>query len=198
VRRRPARCLAANSKEDARLNTDGNNQYPSQSGSRNRNNSTLKGNNMTTRSTWYFHQSIAASGLAVMDSRIAWELRPDLWSGAQDCGISFRKNQKADGVQRMTATFEGFGPVLVFARSLDNLAKRLEWIVGRPVQELKPADPDAQPAVRTDFNQREVNAKEAERMEQVRKLAVEALPSHDCQRRRDIVAARQELGMPAV
>jgi hypothetical protein len=151
---------------------------------------------MTTRSTWYAHQCIAASGLAVMDHRIAWELRPDLWSGAQDCAFTFRKQQKADGVQRMTATFDGLGPVLVLARSLDNLAQRLEWIVGRPVLALKSADPEALPAVRTDFNQREVNAKEAERMEQVRKLAVEALPSHDCQQRRDIVAARAELGLP--
>ena len=35
---------------------------------------------MTNRSTWYAHQCLAASGLAVMDSRIAWQLRPDLWS----------------------------------------------------------------------------------------------------------------------
>ena len=60
---------------------------------------------MTTRSTWYAHQCIAASGIAVMDARIAWELRPDMWVGAQDCAFTFRKQQKADGVQRMTATF---------------------------------------------------------------------------------------------
>lgn len=151
---------------------------------------------MTTRSTWYTHQCIAASGIAVMDSRIAWELRPDLWSGAQDCLMTFRKKQKPDGVQRMMATFEGFGQVLVLARSLDNLEKRLEWIVGRPVLALQPAESEAQPVVREDFTRREVNAKEAERLEQVRKLAKEVPPVHDCQHRRDILAARAELSLP--
>ena len=151
---------------------------------------------MTTRSTWYTHQCIAASGIAVMDARIAYELRPDLWASNQDCFMTFRKAQNVEGVKRISATFAGGVPVLVLARSLDNLAKRLEWIVGCPVQDLKPADAEASPAVRTDFNQREVNAKEAARLEEVRKLAVEALPSHDCQQRRDIVAARRELGMP--
>jgi hypothetical protein len=41
------------------------------------------------------------------------------------------------------------------------------------------------------------NAKEAERLEQVRKLAVEDPPSHDCSRRREILEARRELGMAA-
>ena len=151
---------------------------------------------MTTRSTWYTHQCVASSGIAVMDPRIAYELRPDLWASDQDCFMTFRKAQKVEGVQRLTVTFEGYGPVLVVARSLDNLAKRLEWIVGRPVLDLKPAEAEGLPAVRTDFNQREVNAKEAERLEQVRKLSKELPPTHDCQHRRDILAARVELGMP--
>lgn len=153
---------------------------------------------MTTRSTWYVHQCIASSGLAVMDSRIAWQLRPDMWASDQDCFMTFRKAQNVEGVQRMTATFEGYGPVLVLARSLDQLAQRLQWIVGRPVLELKPAEPEALPAVPTDFNRIQVNAKEAERLEQVRKLSKEVPPSHDCQHRRDILAARSELGLPLV
>ncbi len=153
---------------------------------------------MNTRSTWYCHQSIAGSGIAVMDARIAWELRPDLWSGAQDCLMTFRKNQRPDGVMRLMVTFDGYGPVLVLARSMDNLEKRLEWIVGRPVVALKPADQEAPPADRVHFNRIEVNAKEAERLELVRKLAKEVPPSHDCQHRRDILAARHELGLPVV
>lgn len=151
---------------------------------------------MTTRSIWYTHQCIAGSGIAVMDARIAWELRPDLWSGAQDCAFTFRKNQKPDGVLRMMATLEEYGPVLVLARSMDNLEKRLEWIVGRAVLALNPADQEALTADRVDFNQREVSAKEAERLDGLRKLATEDMPSHDCQRRRDILAARSELGLP--
>ena len=149
-----------------------------------------------SRATWYAHQCIASSGLAVMASSIAWQLRPDLWSGVQDCALTFRKNQAPDGVTRLMVTFEGYGPVLVLARSLDNLAKRLEWIVGRPVLDLKPAEPEAPPAAHTDFNRLAVSAKEAERMEQVHKLAKEVPPVHDCQQRRDILAARAELGLP--
>ena len=151
---------------------------------------------MTSRSTWYTHQCVAASGIAVMDSRIAYELRPDLWASDQDCFMTFRKAQKVEGVQRLTVTFEGYGHVLVVARSLDNLAKRLEWIVGRPVLALKPAEPEAPPTAPTDFNRIQVNAKEAERLEQVHKLAKEVPPVHDCQQRRDILAARAELGLP--
>ena len=151
---------------------------------------------MTTRSTWYTHQCIASSGIAVMQPRIAYELRPDLWASDQDCFMTFRKAQNVEGVQRMTVTFEGYGPVLVLARSLDNLEQRLQWIVGRPVLNLKPAEAEAPPAAQTDFNRIQVNAKEAERLELVRKLAKEVAPPHDCQRRRDILAARVELGMP--
>ena len=75
-----------------------------------------------------------------MQPRIAYELRPDLWASDQDCFMTFRKTQNVEGVQRLTVTFEGYGPVLVLARSLDNLAQRLQWIVGRPVLNLKPGE----------------------------------------------------------
>lgn len=151
---------------------------------------------MTTRSTWYVHQCITSAGLAVMDSNIAWQLRPDLWSGAQDCAFTFHKNQKPDGVTRLMATFESYGPVLVLARSLDNLEKRLEWIVGKPVLKLVQAGPEVVPVSRPDPLRKEEVAKEAERLAHIRKLAIEELPSHDCHQRQEILAARRELGMP--
>lgn len=150
---------------------------------------------MTTRSTWYTHQCIAASGLAVMDSRIAWQLRPDLWSGAQDCAFTFRKQQNVDGAKRIVATFPSYGEVQVYARSLDNLGKRLEWIVGEAptaVVDWKPEAPAVSPQLAA---KREHNRKEVERLEDLRKLATEEPPSHDCSRRREILAARLELGM---
>lgn len=152
---------------------------------------------MSDRSSSFALQCLAASGIAIMDPRIAYELRPDMWASLQDCAITFRKNQKADRVLRMTATLEGLGPVLVLTRSLDQLAQRLEWIVGRTVRELKPADPEAPATERPNLLHKEAKAKETERMEQVRKLATEEPPSHDCSRRREILAARRELGMAA-
>lgn len=151
---------------------------------------------MTTRSTWYMHQCLSASGLAVMDSRIAWQLRPDLWSCAQDCGLTFRKQQNADRVRRVIATFPTYGDVLVMARSLDGLEKRLEWLVGEAptaIAEWHPEVPAVSPQLAA---KREFNRKEVERVEALRKLATRELPSHECNARRDILEARRELGMP--
>lgn len=155
---------------------------------------------MTSRSTWYCHQSIAGSGIAIMDAQIAFELRPDLWASPQDCRMTFRKAQSVAGVKRVNATFAGggLGTVLVLARSLDNLDKRLEWIVGLPVVNLTLAEPEVEPAPRQDPMRREADAKEDERLAQVHKLAKEVPPSHGCQHRRDILAARAELGLPVV
>lgn len=151
---------------------------------------------MTTRSTRYMHQCLAASGIAVMDPRVAWELRPDLWAGAQDCGITFRKQQNADCVRRVVATFPIYGEVLVMARSLDNLGKRLEWIVGEAPTSIADWHPDV-PAVSPQLAaKREFNRKEVERLEALRKVATQVPPSHDCHARRDILEARRELGMP--
>ncbi len=145
----------------------------------------------------YVFDCIAASGLAVMSPAIAYELRPDLWACVEDCARTLNTRAEIHGTQRLSVTFKGYGSALVFARSLDGIEKRLEWIVGQPVLALKAAEPEAPPVARTDFNRLEVNAKEAERREQVRKLAAEVPPSHDCSRRREILAARKELGMPA-
>ena len=71
---------------------------------------------MTDRSTWYAHQCIAASGLAVMDPRIAFQLRTDLWSGLQDCAITFRRQQRLEGTKHLVATFPTWGRVEVYAR----------------------------------------------------------------------------------
>ena len=150
---------------------------------------------MTNRSTWYAHQCLAASGLAVMDSRIAWQLRPDLWSGAQDCGITFRKQQTVEGAQRLVATFPRYGDVQIYARSLDNLAKRLQWIVGEAPTEICEWAPEVPAVSPQQAAKREANRKEIERLEALRKVAISNLPSHDCQERRDILAARKELGM---
>ncbi len=146
--------------------------------------------------TSYAFDCLAASGLAVMSPAIAYELRPDLWACVADCARTLETRAEIPGTQRLTVTFQGYGPVLVFARSLDNIEKRLEWIVGRPVLNLKPCEPDVPPAAPADFNRREINAKEAERLEQIRKLATEVPPSHDCSRHREILEARRELGLP--
>ena len=150
-----------------------------------------------SRSSTYAFQSIAASGLAVMSHRIAFQLRGDLWSDIQGCLFDFRVEQKIDGVRRKVATFPSYGEVLVYARSLDSLAQRLQWIVGEEATAIADWQPDV-PAVSPQLAaKREHNRKEIERMEGLRKLAAEDPPSHDCSRRREILEARRELGMAA-
>lgn len=150
---------------------------------------------MTSRSTWYAHQCIASSGLAIMDSQIAWQLRPDLWSGAQDCCITFQKKQSIEGARRLVATFPTYGEVQVYARSLDNIEKRLQWIVGEEPMALAGWQPNV-PAVSPQLSaKREANRKEVELLDALRKLATEVPPGHDCSRRREILEARRELGM---
>jgi hypothetical protein len=148
-----------------------------------------------SRSTTYAFQSIAASGLAVMSHRIAFQLRGDLWSDIQGCLFDFKREQKVDGARRIVATFPSYGEVLVYARSLADIEKRLEWIVGeapKAIVEWKPEVPAVSPQLAA---KREANRKEVERLEGLRKLATEDPPSHDCSRRREILEARRELGM---
>jgi hypothetical protein len=142
----------------------------------------------------YAFNSLATTGLAIMNPRIAYELRPDLWASLQDCAIDFSRKFEAANVHRLVATFEGYGPVKVLARSADNLAKRLEWIVGQKVLELGPAEPEAADP-RPDPLSMEAEAKKARRVAELRKLAAQDPPSHDCSLRREILAAREELGL---
>lgn len=148
---------------------------------------------MSHRSEKYARQAIAASGLVILDPRIAFELRPDLWASAQDCRITFRRAHKFEGTHRVTATIEGYGEVLVCTRSLDALEQRIQWVAGRRVLSVKPAEADAAPPPAAPPLHREAQSKEAERLAELHKLAAQEPPSHDCHARREILAARAEL-----
>ena len=151
---------------------------------------------MSSRSTAYAFQSIAASGLAVMNHRIAFQLRGDLWSDIQGCLFDFEKEQNIDGAKRIVATFPSYGEVQVYARSLDNLEKRLMWIVGEAPTAIVAWQPDVPAVSPQQAAKREANRKEIERLEGLRKVATQELLGHDCQHDRDVLAARRELGMP--
>lgn len=150
---------------------------------------------MDTRSTWYAHQCLAASGLAVMNWQIAWELRTDLWASAQDCRLTFSPAQNIEGARRLVATFPTYGEVQVYARSLDSLEQRVGWIVGEAPTAIVDWQPEVPAVSQKVAAKREANRKEIERLDGLRGLAAEDLPSHECQARRDILAARHELGM---
>ena len=96
---------------------------------------------MSTKGNLFITQSLAASGLAVLDSTIACLARPDLWNSgmeaAGDFSSKFFHPIDRPGARRYQAHFEGkAGPVEVLARSDDRLALRLEWITGLRVEQL--------------------------------------------------------------
>jgi hypothetical protein len=90
----------------------------------------------------YGNESLAASGIAVWNSQIAMTLRPDLWSSGVDCGMDFGRlysrqviDSHLDGkCHTCFVTLEGIDArVKVLARSLDMIAKRVEWLTGYTV-----------------------------------------------------------------
>jgi len=95
---------------------------------------------MSTKTRLYIDQSLAACGFAVLSSQIAWKLRPDLWSSAQECGVSFAPRlQDHLQVLKVTAHLAGIGPVSVLTRSLALLDSRIEWITGCQVEAIDDA-----------------------------------------------------------
>lgn len=150
---------------------------------------------MASRSENYARQCLAASGLAVMDARIAYELRSDLWGSLQDCVLSFRTTLEAAHTERLVAHFNEQGPVIVLVRSRKNLAERIEYIVGQPVFRLELATPELPRAVQADPLRQEVARRDDERMGRLHELAAEELPNYDGPRLREILEARRELGL---
>lgn len=99
---------------------------------------------MSTKVLQYAHQSLAASGFAVIAASVAATLRPDLWTSGMECVADFSsvdaKNKLGYivGVQRLTARLAGIDrPVLVLTRSTDQLAQRMEWVTGFKVEQIE-------------------------------------------------------------
>ncbi len=145
---------------------------------------------MSTKTQQYAHQSLAACGFAVMSSVIAWKQRPDLWASAQDCGMDFTAKLTIPDTQRLSAKLAGLdSQVLVLTRSADDLSKRIEWVTGYKVESMGAGvgvvnETPAPPLITE--QQRQATAGR----ERLEKLAAMELPAHDCQLRREILAAR--------
>lgn len=148
---------------------------------------------MSTITKRYVAQCLAGSGFAVLDSRIAWQLRPDLWASGQDCAMSGWAID-VPGTVRMSAEIAGYGRVRILARSADNLAQRIEWIVGAKVEHLEAVSEAEKPSDDQAAWQSAVAARaEAERLEKLRALAAQEVPGHECHLRKEILRAREEV-----
>lgn len=138
----------------------------------------------------YVQQSLAACGFAVIASQIAYKLRPDLWASGQSCAYDIRPMQ-IDGTIRLSVRLEGLdAPVLVLTRSMDDLARRIEWITGHRVVEIGEYQEKPQPVATI---APDPAAYRQARIDTLRRLASQELPAHECALRKDILEARGEL-----
>ena len=98
----------------------------------------------------YFHDAILASGIALLDSRIAYRLAPNRWSDDRNCWEAFfasRNKIFAYAAKHARYVFlarvEGLSdPVLGAVMSLDRLQDRLLWITGCHTDEIDVIDRD--------------------------------------------------------
>lgn len=152
-----------------------------------------------TAVTDYCTLQLAATGFAIVNARAAMRIRPDLWPNAgMVCAIEFGQHQhqapalmsRFPGATLYTAEIGELGRVPVLAYSADELARRIGWGTGYRVQALEPYAPPQESTVAP------LNAgiaRHQARMDKLRHLAAQVPPSHDCEARRDILAARAEL-----
>jgi len=153
----------------------------------------------------YIPQALAATGFAFLDLDIACALRPDLFPGGQASvpigGLNPGRIRSDGGIRgginearRYVVWLEGREkPALVLARSDDMLAMRIQWITGSKVLSFAPevrtswtgapADPSAAPAAE----------RKAANLAKLRALAEQEPPTHHCQRRTEILQARDAL-----
>lgn len=147
---------------------------------------------MSNKTKTYATHCLAASGFAVMSSVVAYRLRPDLWASGQECAFDFRgRDLRIEGTGRMIVTIPGVGQAPILTRSTDMLEKRIEWVTGFKVEKIEDETLpgiDQAPRARSEA-QRVAEVKEAE----LRALANQEPPAHDCHLRREILAARAQI-----
>lgn len=139
----------------------------------------------------YVCQQLAGAGLSVVDWRIAYRSRRDLWRDGLSCSIDFVDRFEApDGASRWRCVLVGLAPThlqdgsvivepaprsLVFAFSTLRLAERIEELTGFKPSDLKPAEPEKPVEPEPSAWQRRIAAdmkRERERLERL--AAIEA------------------------
>ncbi len=157
---------------------------------------------MTSKVAKYITESLATCGLAILNSRHAFRLRPDIWPTASECSCDWNHTTTTSalssflaqrGAQLFSATIRD-QTVFVVAWSEKVLARRLEWITGAHITqvaviELGRLNPPKAPAPDTPLEKE--RKRQRLRLEQ---LAAQEPPAHDCSRRTEILRARRELG----
>ena len=148
----------------------------------------------------YIEQQLGAAGFVLCNATIAYRLRRDLWGVRMDVDVSGGDARKylttlASQMPLNLFTFEskdfqGFGACFNAAR----LEERIWEMYGLKLNVtvvgslLEPA-----PVQQGHDLKAHTARRKEEKLESLRKSAIQELPSHDCSLRREILAARAEL-----
>ena len=157
---------------------------------------------MNTKVSKYLTEGLAFTGCAVVDSQNAYMLRPDIWASAINASSDFSEASPAKLDQLMerlsaklyVADFSDGGSARVAARSAHMLAERIEWQTGRAVKMVRVFELPKPEAVTT----QPLTRRGQEREKRLHELAAMTPPEHDCNLRKDILAAREELARRGV
>lgn len=91
----------------------------------------------------YVHESLAATGFAVLHHQVAMTLRPDMWNDGLTCrgelGATTTRNSLGGlNVPRYVANLAGVGVAIILARSPKQLPDRVEMVTGFNVNDIYP------------------------------------------------------------
>lgn len=155
---------------------------------------------MDNRATDFINFHLAANGFVIASSRLAGHVNPGLYGSGQNAlaleGESIANELRLLGCRPYRVVFESGESVKCWSRHPGNMAQRIEWLTGADVAQVTPME-DVKPTTTSapTFKQAEREHTKAERLAYLKKLAEQEPPAHDCSLRREILAARQELGV---
>lgn len=151
---------------------------------------------MNSKLKQYIIESLAHTGFVIADPGVALIMRPDIWASPANAASDFSEPKLEAFLSErgllFTATLDGGKKLHGATRSIHMLAERIEWIVGHVVTGIKLVDSfsdlsNPQPPTKA------VMADDGGAA--LRALAAKEPPSWDCRERKEIMAARQKLGL---
>lgn len=147
----------------------------------------------------FITRQLAAAGWAPIHTEAAQMLRPEVARDFQTFNAWQRSPaglpRAFPGAALYKARVPGFGDMLVLSRSAVFLAERMDWL-GFPataVELMLPAVRPSAMAAAVPSRRAAAAPKPDDRLDRLREIAGHEPPAHDCQRRREILAARLEL-----
>lgn len=151
---------------------------------------------MNSKLRKYTIEQLASTGFVLLDHKVAFKLRPDIWATPTNCMCDMTIwKEDVTALQRLGAMlFTAIGPhdvvVRGAARSMREIEKRIELCAGLAVMDAVTVETFS---VKQKNQQPGVTVK-PDNIAELKELAAMELPMHDCALRKKILRSRQELG----